>query len=300
MHTRRPLLRGPSVQPFWALAFLTLTIGIPLAAHAQLPKIFVASFGNDANDGSRGSPKRNFQAAHNAVAAGGQIVVLDTAGYGALNITKSLALTVPPGVNGFITVSGGTNAIFINAAPSDNVSLRGLVIENNGTPVPGNSFGVIASTVGNLVVEDCSFRNLYVGIGVNPDDSDIKLYAQNCVITDCTGAGLNLQLGANVVLKAVVTGCRFEQNSFLSALAECNSFSSGLIDLTLADCLFNSNRTAISSSKANSTVRVSNCTITGNQFAVETSLGGQVLSRGNNTLEKNTNNNSFTGAYSAK
>jgi hypothetical protein len=43
---------------------------------AQATKIFVASFGDDANDGSRGAPKRNFQAAHNAVAANGQIVVL--------------------------------------------------------------------------------------------------------------------------------------------------------------------------------------------------------------------------------
>ena len=47
------------------------------ALHAQaLSKIFVASYGNDANDGSRGNPKRDFQAAHDAVAAGGQIVVL--------------------------------------------------------------------------------------------------------------------------------------------------------------------------------------------------------------------------------
>jgi hypothetical protein len=52
------------------------------SAHAQATRIFVASYGNDANDGSRGAPKRNFQPAHDAVAAGGQIVVLDTAGYG--------------------------------------------------------------------------------------------------------------------------------------------------------------------------------------------------------------------------
>jgi hypothetical protein len=48
--------------------------------HAQATKIFVASYGNDASDGSRASPKRNFQPAHDAVAAGGEIVALDTAG----------------------------------------------------------------------------------------------------------------------------------------------------------------------------------------------------------------------------
>ncbi len=279
---------------------LALVLAAPLAAlHAQLPKIFVSATGNDANDGSRGAPKRNFQAAHNAVAAGGQIVVLDTSGYGTLTITKSIGITVPPGVNGFITVSGGANAIFINAAADDVVSLRGLVIENIGAPVPGNSFGIIASTVAHLTIEDCTFRNLYVGIGANPDDANMNLYVQNCVMTDCTGAGLNLQLGANVNIRTVATGCRFEQNSFLSALAECNSFS-GAIDLVLEDCLFNSNRTAISSSKAGSTIWVSNCTVVGNAFGVETSLNGKVYSRSNNTLEKNTNNNAFPGTYVVK
>lgn len=84
-------------------ASLLLLLASVFTAQAQLTKIFVASFGNDANDGSRGAPKRNFQAAHDAVAAKGQIVVLDTAGYGALNITKSIEVTVPPGINGFAT-----------------------------------------------------------------------------------------------------------------------------------------------------------------------------------------------------
>ena len=44
----------------------------------------------DTNDGTRGAPKRNFQPAHDALAAGGQIVVLDTAGYGALTIDRSI------------------------------------------------------------------------------------------------------------------------------------------------------------------------------------------------------------------
>ncbi|MBV9126632.1 MAG: hypothetical protein JO117_00960, partial [Verrucomicrobia bacterium] len=102
MIRRRALrARAPLARLLLLLAAAAATM-LPLAtaAHAQSTKIFVASYGNDASDGSRGSPKRNFQAAHDAVAAGGEIVVLDTAGYGALSITKSVAVTVPPGVNG--------------------------------------------------------------------------------------------------------------------------------------------------------------------------------------------------------
>ena len=49
-------------------------------------------------------------------------------------------------------------------------------------------------------------------------------------------------------------------------------------------------------------VRVDNCRVTGNGNGVIAS-GGQLLTRGNNTLEHNTNGNSaasFTGTYSAK
>src|SRR3954469_4172564 len=89
-----------------AARLATLLLALPLAAaHAAPAKIFVASYGNDANSGSPTSPMRSFQAAHDAVAAGGQIVVLDTAGYGALNINKSVSVFAPPGINGFITVT---------------------------------------------------------------------------------------------------------------------------------------------------------------------------------------------------
>src|SRR3954471_14177963 len=116
------------------LCLWLLLVAAPLTAlHAEAPaKIFIASYGKDGNSGSPTSPKRAFQAAHDAVAAGGQIVVLDTAGYGALVINKSISVTVPPGVNGFVTVSGNSNGIVITAAPADTVVLRGLILEGGG------------------------------------------------------------------------------------------------------------------------------------------------------------------------
>ena len=79
----------------YPLLLSALVTFAPAPLHAQTAtKIFVASFGNDANDGSRGSPKRNFQSAHDAVAAGGQIVVLDTVGYPA-DPTPNAAGAVP-------------------------------------------------------------------------------------------------------------------------------------------------------------------------------------------------------------
>src|SRR3954469_11095216 len=134
-------------------AVALLVYGMPAALLAAPSKIFVASYGNDANSGSPASPKRSFQAAHSAVAPGGEIVALDTAGYGPLAINKSVSVIVPPGVTGFVTVSGNVFAISINAAPSDVVSLRGLIVENTAGP---SGYGIRSDLVGKLIVEDCA------------------------------------------------------------------------------------------------------------------------------------------------
>src|SRR3954470_17361556 len=82
---------------------ISLVVGTAAVAQAA-PKVFVASYGNDSNSGSPASPKRTFHAAHDAADAGGLVVVLEPAGYGALTIAKSWELRGPPGVNGFGTV----------------------------------------------------------------------------------------------------------------------------------------------------------------------------------------------------
>src|ERR1700761_871924 len=121
---------------------LLLWVALLSSLQAQSFRTFVASFGNDANDGSRSTPKRMFQAAHDAVATGGEVVALDSAGFGALTITKSISIIVPPGVNGFITVTGDANGVTITAAASDRVTLRGLILEGGGGSANGRGIHV--------------------------------------------------------------------------------------------------------------------------------------------------------------
>ncbi|MBV9658301.1 MAG: right-handed parallel beta-helix repeat-containing protein [Verrucomicrobia bacterium] len=277
------------------LLVAALCLLLPAAPlHAQATKIFVASYGDDANDGSRGSPMRNFQAAHNAVGAGGQIVVLDTAGYGQLNIGKSVSITVPPGVNGFVTATGNSNGLAI-AAASASVALRGLIIEggSNGNPGSGGT-GISVTTVGNLTVEDCTVRNFNAGILVSTTQP-AKCYLHDCTVRGCFN-GLSVVSNAGGVA-AVATGCRVEQN--LNVGASAQGLASA--DLTLVDCVISGNATGIASQFAAALVRVDNCCITSNNTnGVTSSSGGQIVSRGNNTLESNGGNNAFPGTYSAK
>src|SRR5215468_5994432 len=70
-------------------------------------RAFVAAQGGDGNPCSFALPCRTFQHAHDTVAAGGEIDVIDAAGYGALTITKSISIQ-GHGFSGISASSGGT------------------------------------------------------------------------------------------------------------------------------------------------------------------------------------------------
>ncbi len=274
----------------------TLLACLPGALHAQLSKVFVASTGNDANDGTRNAPKRNFQAAHDAVASFGSIVVLDTAGYGALTITKGVSVTVPPGVNGFVTVSGNNNGITINAGAGASVSLRGLIIEG-GSPGDLNISGIRVNSAKTLTIEDCTVR--LFGYGIHGTiTTGLQLNVANCVVRDCN-YGLEVDAQANVSVLALVTGCRVES---CPTGFSADTTNGGALDATLSDCTISGSGggSGIFSNHPNTLVRVEGSRIVGCATGVGTLNNGTVFSRGNNTLEKNTAGNTFPATYSAK
>lgn len=73
-----------------------------LAAPAQ--RTFVRSDGADANTCSIAQPCRSFAAALGKTAAEGEIIVLDSAGYGAVIINQSVAIIAPSGIYAGISV----------------------------------------------------------------------------------------------------------------------------------------------------------------------------------------------------
>ncbi len=262
-------------------AFLLLCAAAPVAAlQAQLPKIFVASFGNDANDGSRGSPKRNFQAAHNAVATDGQIVVLDTAGYGALSITKGLTITVPPGVNGFITVSAGTTQAMLINAPGALVTLRGLIVEGGGnksSQTPQTNYGIHVIACAYLNVEDCTIRNFYDGFFV--DGVQLAMAMTRTELLNCRYA-LDIESTQDVVL----TDCKFANNGD-GIYAKAGG---GVYTLAVSGCVFSSNTRSIRAIGA-VTAYVGNSTFGFFDYpdATQATSGYGIYSQGDNHVRPN-------------
>jgi hypothetical protein len=203
-------------------------------------------------------------------------------------------VTVPPGVNGFVTASSG-NGITIAAGASDVVVLRGLVIEKDGS---GIRYGIYATSVGTLVIEDCTVRNFYDGIYVIPTTAaQVSIYN-----TTVRGGlyGIDIENGAAVKVSASATNCRLEQCSIVGAQAAFVPNSSGGVDFTLEGCTLRGNSIALGAVGTSAVLRASDCTISGNDSGAITNNGGQVLSRGNNTLVNNANANTFAGTFSAQ
>src|SRR5215831_8467973 len=130
---------------------------------AQVQRTFVSGLGNDANPCSRTAPCRTFGAAISQTNAGGEVYVLDSAGYGPFSINKSISIIAPLGVTAGISVFSG-DGIDINAGGSDTIILRGLTVNNQGST--GN--GIVFNTGGTLHIESCvvsGFSN-YASVGV--------------------------------------------------------------------------------------------------------------------------------------
>jgi hypothetical protein len=70
-------------------------------------RTFVASYGSDANPCSLTAPCRGFAAAVAQTSTDGEVIVLDSAGYGTVTIAQSVSIIAPPGVYAGISVFSG-------------------------------------------------------------------------------------------------------------------------------------------------------------------------------------------------
>src|SRR5216684_7451676 len=114
-----------------ALALPSLTAS---PAKAGAPRTWVSGTGDDNSPTcSRTAPCKTFAGAlaGNKTAAGGEINCLDPGDFGRVTITFSVTISCEAGTAGIHAPasSGSSSAIFINAAATDVVTLRGLDID---------------------------------------------------------------------------------------------------------------------------------------------------------------------------
>jgi hypothetical protein len=217
------------IQPVALLATALVPLLHAMPAQAQT-RVFVAAQGSDSNSCTFAAPCRTFQHAHDVVAPNGEIDVLDPAGYGAVNITKSVSIQ-GHGFSG-ITVTSG-NAISINAAAGDKINLRGLVIEGFGT----GSTGLVFHTGRSLVLENLVVRN-FAGNGMLFSPSALSsLIVSSTIVADNAGFGILVQPSGNFQYQIVFTHVEAYNNATGGLILTGGAMAGGQINGFAVDCI---------------------------------------------------------------
>src|SRR5438477_6194933 len=132
---------------------------------AQNNRSAVSLTGNDAATCQVPDPCRTFDVAISKTNAGGEVIVLSSAGYGPFTVNKAISIISPPAYHAAMAPASG-DAITINV---DNalVVLRGLTLNGSLGGVNGITFTGATTT------------------------SNTRLYVENCVISGLSNNGLN-------------------------------------------------------------------------------------------------------------
>ncbi|MEA2904639.1 MAG: hypothetical protein QOI12_2026 [Alphaproteobacteria bacterium] len=277
-------------------------------AHAQLPRTFVSANGSDQNTCGRLTPCRTLAAAYAKTNAGGEINMLDPAGYGTLIITHSISIVNDGVGSAGILVGSGEVGITIDAGPDDEINLRGLIIEGGGHGASGIKFNSGKS----LTIQNCVVRGMvFSGIAFVPTGTS-TLSVSDCLAAHTDGHGIFV--GGQGTGTAVATFNRVESsNNGINGFSISSAGTSGSIDatatnivaasngadgviafgygpgkigLTVVDSVFAYNEVGIRAS-TRSSVRVGRTTVTGNDSGWNVDAGGVIETYGNNFVHGN-------------
>jgi len=242
-------------------------------AQAQPTRVFVAAQGLDGNACTFAAPCRTFQRAHDAVAANGEIDVLDPAGYGPLTITKAISIQ-GHGFSGISFPNFGAG-ITISAGASDLVSLRGLILDGVAT----GQIGVLFNSGGTLDIEDCVIRNFSAGVYYKPSGSSAIIVSNTRLIGNHNN-GILIDLTAATTVSGTLDRVSMEGatsmiGSGLTIMAIASA-GSGAGTFTVSDSVISNNRFGIDAEATTGSVAlmIRNSTVSNNSNLGVISLGG--------------------------
>jgi len=298
---------------FITLAALSIAVAAPfisLQAQAVQRTHVSAAFGSDANTATNcaaAAPCRFFTAAMTVTSPNGEVIVLDSGGYGAVTITQSVALIAPTGVYAGISVFPGADGVTI-ATAGVNVVLRGLSINGQG----GNN-GINMTAGNRLTVENCVISNLgQYGISVN---TAATVRVTDSIVRDNGAGGIILQNGVTATItRAVVSGNVGNVGIFLVGNTPSTStvdiadstvdgnfygiyarsiVSTAILKLSVRDSriLSNSNSGLVAQSGAGAAVSLtaSNNMVSNNNYGLIAAGAGAIVISTGNTVTGNTN-----------
>jgi hypothetical protein len=181
-----------------------LVVSLPASASAQ--RTFVSVTGVDNAACSLAAPCRTFAAAITATLPGGEVVVLDSGGYGAITVSQSVSIVAPAGVYAGISVLSGAG-IVINAGASDKVVLRGLAINGQG-----GTTGIVFTAGGQLEIDRCVVSGM-VGDGIQIGSATGAINIFDTAVERNGGHGIVFADYASGLKTGVLTSVRVVRNA---------------------------------------------------------------------------------------
>jgi hypothetical protein len=283
------------------------------SVQAQATRTWVSGLGDDVNPCSRTAPCKTFAGAISKTAAGGIINCLDSAGFGAVTITRSTTIDCRPFLGGVLAAL--TNGISVNGAGII-VHLRGLDIEGVGTGLIGVNFinGV------QLNVEDSKIFGFQSGsaMGIKfapPAGVNAKLNVTNTIVanngTSALNGGIFVQPVGSGIAHVSLTRVQLLSNtdglradgtggtgqirvSIRDSVAGGNintgiaSISTGAFTrITIASSSVSGNATGLLADGAQAAMILSGVTITANDIGLTAVNGAQAFSYTNNFINGN-------------
>jgi Right handed beta helix region len=300
----------------WCASLMGVALLLILSAggaHAQATRTWVSGVGDDANPCSRTAPCKTFAGAISKTAAGGEINCLDPGGFGALTITKSIAVKCV-GVEGGVLVSG-TNGIVVSAASTDVVYLSGLDFEGLTTSLSG----VQINTAAKVSIVNCVIRGFNTaGVNVAPSTAGVAIDIVDTIIADNPGTGVfvkptgsasvrgflnrvriansggdGLFVNANVTSGSVKIAVRDSEsgNNVGNGVGAFSNSSAAQVQIDSSTA--SNNGTGLAATGAGAVIRFTRTTLTTNATAASQSSGGSVLSYQTNSVDGNGNDGTF-------
>jgi hypothetical protein len=283
-------MKHPAIITAAAFAFAAMLSAAP--TQAQNVRSFVSGAGVDTNPCTLIAPCRTLQAAHDATNPGGEVTVLNTAGYGALTITKAISITNPGGVEAGIAVPSGAVGITINANSGDVINLRGLIIEGAGVGGTGIQF----NSGGTLTIEKCVVRNLTGrGIFIAPTSGRLDLAVSDTFVANNGGNGIAVFPSNGAFVIAIFNRVEVDYNADNGIYLNDTSGSSNGSEGTVSDSVAFGNRGVgffASTSNSGTLMMVTRSVTAENGTGIEVNAGfdgNAILTISQTTVFRNTN-----------
>jgi hypothetical protein len=189
-------------------------------ALALVQRAFVASYGLDTNPCSLALPCRSFDIAIPKVVSGGEVIVLDSAGYGPTTITQSVSLIAPAGVYAGISVIAPAKTVGVDI---NGVGIK-VVLQNIAINGLGGDFGVYLEQAAEVDINNCTISNFGVA-GIMSIASNAELTVRDTLVRDIGSAAGTAGVSLGGSTRAVFERTRIVRSGFGISVESGSSIS---------------------------------------------------------------------------